>query len=420
MSKLQPPAHCYFGNRIKKMVNLTRFEAQKRKSYSNNMRNSLIAILLVSVFSNVSHGQQITNSYRIVSSAVPFLTISPDSRAAAMGDAGVASSPDVNSVYWNTAKLAYAEKDAGINFSYAPWLRDLVGDMGLLNTSAYKKVGEGKAITLGFTYFNQGLIEFTTNTGAFAGDFQSREFALAAGYAMKLGQDFSAGINLKFINSNLIGSQVVNSQASKPAKSAAGDLSFYYHKDRPSDELKKNDIAFGLTLSNIGGKVNYGLDKEYFLPMNLKLGTKFTINPDPSNQFNFLLDFNKLLVPTPQEDGTLPKYGTVEAIFKSFSDAPDGFGEEMREFTSSIGAEYIYQKLMAIRAGYFFEPVSKGGRKYVTMGAGLKLKELYGLDLAYLIPTTSGNPLANTWRITLNYNIPTKTASNATPNNGLN
>lgn len=375
------------------------------------MRNRLITLVVLSLLSGSAFSQSLTNNYRIVSSAVPFLTISPDSRAAAMGDAGVASRPDVNSIYWNTAKLAEIDNNAGINFSYAPWLRDLVGDMGLLNTSMYKKVGDGKAVTLGFTYFNQGLIEFTTNTGAFAGDFQSREFALAGGYAMKLGSDFSAGINLKFINSNLIGNQAVNNQVSKPARSAAGDLSFYYHKDRPTDELKKSDVAFGLTLSNIGGKVNYGLAKEYFLPMNLKFGTAVTVRPDESNEFNFLLDFNKLLVPTPQEDGSLPKYGTVEAIFKSFGDAPGGFGEEMREFTSSIGAEYLYQKLMAIRAGYFFEPISKGGRKYVTMGAGLKLKELYGLDIAYLIPTTSGNPLANTWRITLNYNIPTKNIS---------
>lgn len=380
------------------------------------MKNRFIAIVLIGFLPSILFGQALTNNYRVVSSAVPFLTISPDSRAAALGDAGVASSPDVNSIYWNTAKLAYVEKDAGANFSYAPWLRDLVGDMGLLNLSAYKNLGEGKAITGGFTYFNQGQIDFTTNTGADAGSFQSREFALAVGYAMKLGQDFSAGINLKFINSNLIGDAAVQGATSKPAKSAAADLSFYYHKDRPTDELKKTDIAFGLTISNVGGKVNYGYDKEYFLPMNLKFGTCFTLTPDAQNKFNFLLDFNKLLVPTPQEDGSLPEYGMVEALFKSFGDAPDGFKEEMREITSSIGAEYVYENILAIRAGYFFEPISKGGRKYVTMGAGIKLKEQYGLDLAYLIPTTSGNPLANTWRVTLNINLPQKAITSTSVN----
>ncbi len=380
--------------------------------------NRFVTIAFLGLISCSAFGQAITEDYRIVSSAVPFLTLSPDSRAAALGDAGVASSPDVSSVYWNTAKLAFVEGDAAVNFSYAPWLRDLVNDMGLLNTSMYKKVGEGKAVTLGFTYFNQGLIEFTTNTGAFAGDFQSREFALAGGYAMKLGQDFSGGLNVKFVNSNLIGNQAVNNQASKPAKTVAADLSLYYHKDRPTDSEKKSDISFGLNLSNIGGKVNYGVDKEYFLPMNLKVGTCFTLKPDAQNRFNFLLDFNKLLVPTPQTDGTLPNYGTVEAIFKSFGDAPDGFGEEMREINTSLGAEYIYQNLMAVRAGYFFEPNSKGGRKYVTMGVGLKLKDAYGLDLAYLIPTTSGNPLANTWRVTLNYGLPQKAIQQA-PVDGL-
>ncbi len=167
--------------------------------------NRFVTIAFLSLVSAAVSGQAITKEHRIVSSAVPFLTLSPDSRAAALGDAGVASSPDVNSVYWNTSKLAFAQKDAEINFSYAPWLRDLVGDMGLLNTSMYKKVGDGRAVTLGFTYFNQGLIEFTTNTGAFAGDFQSREFALSGGYAQKLGQDLSGGLNVKFVNMFILG-----------------------------------------------------------------------------------------------------------------------------------------------------------------------------------------------------------------------
>jgi hypothetical protein len=385
------------------MVNLA--FALKHIIKKSNM-NRFITIVFLSLLSGSTFGQALTNGHRIVSSAVPFLTISPDSRAAALGDAGVASSPDAMSIYWNTAKLGFAEKESEISFSYAPWLRDLVNDMGLLNTSYYKKIGDGKALTAGFTYFNQGLIEFTTNTGADAGSFQSREFALTAGYAMKLGQDLSGGLNVKFINSNLIGNQVINNQASKPARTAAADISLYYHKDRPTDHEKKTDMAFGLNLSNIGGKINYGFDKEYFLPMNLKVGTRFTVKPNSQNNFNFLLDFNKLLVPTPQEDGTLPDYGTLQAIFKSFGDAPGGGSEELREINTSFGAEYVYQNLMAVRAGYFFEPATKGGRKYATVGFGFKLKEQYGIDLAYLIPTNSGNPLANTWRISLNYGFP--------------
>ncbi len=376
------------------------------------MTKRLILILLSGILPAISFGQALTNNYRVVTSAVPFLTISPDSRSASMGDAGAASTPDANSIFWNTAKLAFAKDQAGVNFSYAPWLRDLVGDMGLLNTSGYYRVDENTTLTGGFTYFNQGLIEFTTNTGASAGDFQSREFALALGIARRLSQDFSAGLNLKIVNSNLIGNQVVNGQASKPARTVAGDLSFYYHKSRPTDSEKKTDIAFGAIISNLGGKVNYGLDKQYFLPTQLKVGTCFTVTPDLQNKFNFLLDFNKLLVPTPQKDGSLPEYGIVQALFKSFGDAPDGFAEEMREFTTSLGAEYIYENMLALRGGYFFEPQSKGGRKYATMGVGIKLKEQYGLDLAYLIPTTAGNPLANTWRFTLHFNLGEKLIKN--------
>lgn len=365
----------------------------------------LSALMLLS-FASV--GQAITKDYRIVSSAVPFLTISPDSKAAAMGDAGVASTPDANSIYWNTAKLSFMDSDAGANFSYAPWLRDIIGDMGLMNLSGYKKVGDGQYVTAALTYFDQGKIDFTTNTGANAGSFESREFALAAGYSRKLGQDLSGGLNLKYINSNLTGNQVINGQASKPGTSVAADLSVYYHRSRPTDELKKTDFALGLALQNVGGKINYGQDRAYFLPTNFKIGGSFSVVPDPQNRFNFLLDFNKLLVPTPSADNTLPDFGSLQSIFKSFGDAPDGFSEELREITTSLGAEYLYEDLLSIRAGYFFQPTSKGGLKYATMGVGLKLKELYGIDLAYLIPTTSTNPLANTWRVSVNYKFPEK------------
>ena len=366
------------------------------------MRNRLSAIILAGILlPTVSFGQSLTTSYRIVSSAVPFLTISPDSRGAAMGDAGVASTPDAASIHWNTAKLARVESNGGAFISVSPWLKDIVGDMNLYSAGGFKKLKNGMVGTVGISYFDQGLIEFTTNEGASAGSFDSKEFAIAAGLAMQLGPDISGGLNLKFVNSNLLGNQAANGQASTPARTVAGDLSIYYNKKRPG-EMKKTDFAAGLNLSNIGGKVNYGRSYEYFLPMNFKIGTRFSVLPDVNNKFNFLLDFNKLMVPTPLADNTLPTYGTFTAIYKSFGDAPGGFSEEIREVTTSLGAEYIYQDLIAVRTGYFFEPVSKGNRKYITMGAGLTLAKRYGLDLAYLIPTNAGNPLANTWRISLN------------------
>jgi Type IX secretion system protein PorV len=371
-----------------------------------------LAVILTSIALTMpflTKAQTPTNSFRVVNAAVPFLTISPDSRGAALGDAGVASAPDANAIYWNTAKLAYIDKSIGGSFSYAPWLRDLTNDMGLLNASFFKKVGKSQALTANLNYFNQGLIQFTTNTGASAGDFQSREFAITVGYATKLAQDFSMGVNMKYINSNLIGTQVVNNQASKPGSTVAGDISFFYKKDRPTANVERGvSPSFGLVFQNIGGKINYGRDFEYFIPANLKIGTNINIRPDLHNSFNILVDFNKLLVPTPTADGKIPDIGSMNAIFSSFNDAPDGFKEEMREVMTSFGLEYNYDNLLAIRGGYFFEAQSKGGRKYVTTGLGLRLRDSYSLDLAYLIPTASGSPLANTWRISLLFDLKNK------------
>ncbi len=354
------------------------------------------------------YSQAIVENYRVVSAAVPFLTISPNSKAAAMGDAGVASTPDANSIFWNTSKLAFIDSKVGGSFSYAPWLRDLVQDMSLLNASGYYRLSDKQTLTAGLTYFNQGQIQFTTNTGAPAGEFTSREMVFAAGLAQKLNQDFSMGLNLKYISSNLVGTQSINGQAGKPGRTAAFDLGIYYNKNRPTDkETRKTDLAFGLVLQNLGGKVNYGFG-EYFIPANLKFGTSLNLKADEHNNFSFLLDFNKLLVPTPDAEGNVPNYGSFEAIFKSFGDAPDGFREELREFTGSFGLEYNYDGIFALRGGYFYESNSKGGRKYATMGAGIKLKDTYTLDLAYLVPTNSGNPLANTWRLSINILLPGK------------
>lgn len=372
-----------------------------------------LAVILTSIALTMpflTKAQTPTNSFRVVNAAVPFLTISPDSRGAALGDAGVASAPDANAIYWNTAKLAYIDKSIGGGLSLVPWLGALgIKDMYLVNGSFFKKVGKSQAVTANLNYFSQGLIQFTTNTGASAGDFQSREFAITAGYATKLAQDFSMGLNIKYINSNLIGDQVVNNQASKPGSTVAGDISFFYKKDRPTANIERGvSTSYGLVFQNIGGKINYGRDFEYFIPANLKIGTNINIRPDLHNSFNILLDFNKLLVPTPTATGSIPDIGAMNAIFKSFNDAPDGFKEEMREVMTSFGVEYNYDNILAIRGGYFFEAQSKGGRKYVTGGLGLRLMDSFSFDAAYLIPTASGSPLANTWRISLLFDLKNK------------
>ncbi len=372
----------------------------------------LLTLLLLSPFFIKAQG--ISKDYKVVTTAVPFVTISPDSKAASMGDAGAASNPDASSIFWNTAKLAFTENKYGANVSYAPWLRDLVQDMGLVNAFGYYKLSDKQTVTAGLTYFNQGLIEFTTNTAEPAGTFQSRELVFAAGLAQKLSSDFSMGLNLKFINSNLVGNTVINGQAGKPGRTAAFDLGIYYNKNRPGGNSESNtDIAYGVVLQNLGGKVNYGFG-QYFIPANFKIGTKISHKPDLHNTFTFLLDFNKLLVPTPQTDGSESKKDVFPSIISSFSDAPGGMREELSEIMTSVGAEYSYDDLLALRAGYFYESKNKGGRQYITTGFGVKLKEVGSIDLAYLIPTKVGNPLANTWRITLNFDVPYRKKGNTT------
>ncbi|MCU0324448.1 MAG: type IX secretion system outer membrane channel protein PorV [Spirosomaceae bacterium] len=359
------------------------------------------AVLLSSIIANAQ--QTTTSRTRVITSAVPFLTISPDARAAALGDAGVASSPDANSIYWNAAKLAFVNKNVGASISYVPWLRELIDDMFIANVSGFKKAAKNQAFGFAMTYFNPGKIEFTTQQGQTAGDFQSREFSMTGAYSRKLSRDFSMGINLRYIHSNLIGDYVVNQQASKAANQVSGDISAYYVKNSVNRE-RGTDYSFGAVISNIGGKISYGREA-YFLPTNLKIGTNIARRLDAHNRFNFLIDFNKLLVPTPDPSDPL-KYantGVINGIFSSFGGAP--VGDKLREITSSVGLEYWYNDLFAARGGYFFEASSKGGRRYVTAGLGVKLKDSYGIDLAYLIPTTTGSPLANTWRISLIFDL---------------
>ena len=324
-----------------------------------------------------------------------------------MGDAGVASAPDANAIYWNTSKLAFVENKFGASFSYAPWLRDIVQDMGLMSANGYYKVSDKQTIGASLTYFDQGDIQFTNIYGDFLERFHSKEFNVALGIAQKLSSDFSMGLNLKFINSNLVGNTVVNGQAGKPGRTGAIDLGFYYNKNRPTDKAKKTDVDYGLVLQNLGGKVNYGFG-EYFIPANLKFGTKISHRPDDLNTFTFLLDFNKLLVPTPIANAPVSTKSIFSTMFSSWSDAPGGLREEIQEVMGSVGAEYSYADLIALRTGYFYESGNKGGRQYFTTGFGITLKDIYKLDMAYLIPTKAGNPLANTWRISLNIGIPTK------------
>ncbi|MCD8539360.1 MAG: type IX secretion system outer membrane channel protein PorV [Leadbetterella sp.] len=358
------------------------------------------------------------NKYPLIYTAVPFMSIAPDSRAAAMGDAGAASTFDANAMYWNPGKLAFSDSQYGGSFSYTPWLRQIINDMGLLTATGYYKISDKQTVGASVNFFNQGEIQFTDWNGFETDRFVSNEFSIAAGIAQKLSSDYSLGLNIKYIHSNLVGNLTLpgSTVTAKPGQTAAMDLGFYYNKTRPTDNdprsFKKFDVDYGVVLQNIGGKINYGYG-EYFIPANFKVGTQLSYRPDLSNRFSFLVDFNKLLIPansssTDSTVNNVSEMSTMKAIFRSFSDAGDGFSEELAEILTSIGFEYSYQELVAIRAGYFHESKHKAGRQYLTAGVGITLKERIKLDLAYLIPTRTGNAMANTWRVTLRLQMPHK------------
>lgn len=367
---------------------------------------------------------------RPISTAVPFLSIAPDARSAAMGDVGVALSPDANSTYWNAAKLPFAKDKFGISLSYSPWLRQLVNDMYLAYLSGYYKLDDRQAVGFALTYFNLGDIQFTDIIGNPIKDFNPREFAFSGSYARKLGEQFSLAVSGRFIYSNLSANIVLpNQQEAKAGITGAVDIGAYYTKDDLEVGGRPASLSLGVNISNIGAKISYSNENEQdFIPTNLRLGGAFTMDLDPlsRNALTFALDFNKLMVPTPPKldsagniiDGTDPRDKTVlSGIFGSFSDAPDGFSEELQEFTTSIGVEYKYRDqqgrdVFAARAGYFNEHKNKGDRKYFTVGAGINYRQ-FGLDVAYLIPQSqsNNNPLAETLRFTLSLNFEDKTES---------
>ena len=366
-----------------------------------------------------------------ITTAVPLLMISPDARAGAMGDAGVASTPDANSIHWNPAKLAFIDDDIGFSVSYTPWLRALVPDINLAYISGYKKIDKDQALGMTLLYFSLGNITFTNIVGEVTGEFNPNEFAFDLAYTRKLADKFSGGLALRYIYSNLTGGYYIESAGeSKPGQSIAADVSVYYQNEVELGE-KGGLLGLGMNISNIGSKIAYTqtADRD-FIPINMRLGSSLTIDIDKYNSIAFVGDINKLLVPTPPvyqtdndgnpiiedgkkviEFGADPERSVPSGMFGSFSDAPgvivntetgerSVFKEEMREFTYSAGFEYWYDKQFAVRAGYFHEHATKGNRQYFTLGAGLKYN-VFGLDFAYLIPTETRHPLENTLRFTL-------------------
>lgn len=351
------------------------------------------------------------NRINVVTSAVPFLRISPDARAGGMGDVGIATTPDANSPFWNLAKTPFAPSSTQLAVTYTPWLKDLgLNDVYLASLAGYHKLDEESAVSASIRYFSLGNIQFTDFAGNDLQSFRPREFSFDVGFSRKLSEKLGVGVALRYINSNLAGGQSLNGVSYKPGNAVSGDLSLYH--TNPS--ATGSGWNWGVTLSNLGSKISYTSDatQKDYIPANLGLGVAYTSVMDESNRITFGLDLNKLLVPTPPALGDsngLEAYrnkGLISSWFSSFSDA-GGFGNELKEVQASLGAEYSYNDQFAFRAGYFYENKFKGNRKYFTLGFGLKYN-VFGLNFSYLIPSGAGvnrNPLSNTLRFSLIFDL---------------
>ncbi|HNX66230.1 MAG TPA: type IX secretion system outer membrane channel protein PorV [Bacteroidales bacterium] len=371
------------------------------------MRSKLLVLtLILPLFTFTAFSQQ-----KSIHTVVPFLTISPDARSGAMGDVGVATTPDVYSMHWNCAKYAVIDGNGGFALAYTPWLRSLVPDINIANLSVYTRIDARQVIAASLVYSSLGTIQLTDGMGAPIRDYKPNEFSLDAAYSRLLTENFSGGIALRFIYSNITGGTEVEGYATKAGTAFAADISGYY-----SDEIglgtKNGTFSAGFNFSNIGSKMSYSSTKDpEFIPMNMRLGAGLSMSLDKYNKLGVSLDLNKLLVPSPPEmigdsivKGKNPDVSVPVAIFQSFYDAPGGFSEEMKEFMIGFGAEYWYNDQFAIRAGYFNESKIKGNLKYFTMGAGLRLN-IFTLDFSYLIPLTQTNPLARTLRFSLSFDF---------------
>lgn len=397
------------------------------------MKNRVLLFLVITLPSFFVYGQddptyeELTGGLNTVTTAVPFLMIAPDSRAGGMGDLGVATSPDVNSFHWNPAKYAFVEDKIGASVSYIPWLRALVPDINLSYMVGYFKISDEETVATELRYFSLGDIIFTNYVGDVVGQFNPHELSTGASYARKLSDNFSMAVSGRYIYSNLTGGQSAGGIPTVAGQSFSADLAAYY-KSSMRIANRDIDLAFGANISNIGDKLSYveTFDEkgEDFIPINLRLGTSFGIEFNDYNKMSIGLDINKLLVPTPpvydRKDvdgdgdteeilyGKDPNVAVVTGMFQSFGDAPGGLKEELREINYSAGLEYWYDNQFAIRSGYFFEHNTKGGRKYFTFGAGMKYS-VFQIDMSYLInasPSITGtNPLANTMRFTLVFDI---------------
>ncbi|MBP7272410.1 MAG: type IX secretion system outer membrane channel protein PorV [Saprospiraceae bacterium] len=379
----------------------------------NTFGQSITTCFLVDGVLQDINGKPCVNT---IVTAVPFLRIVSDARSGAMGDVGIAISPDANAMHFNASKLAFAEKEMGVSATYTPWLRALgLQDVYLAYLSGYKKINKVQSVGLGIRYFSLGNIAFTDDNGQPIGQGRPNEFEINFGYARQLTPKFAASISGKFIYSNLAAGQRVGNVDITPGTAGAADIAFTYKTPIVMGGSKTN-LMVGLALTNMGTKITYtnSANRDY-IPANFGLGAAWTFQLDQYNTLTLAADINKLMVPTPVPAADTTKYdvdphdgipdykqnGVVASMLSSFGDAPGGGTEELRELNYSIGAEYWYDKQFAVRAGYYREDRTKGNRRFFTVGLGLKYN-IFGLNFSYLVPTTNQrNPLDNPLRFSL-------------------
>jgi hypothetical protein len=383
---------------------------------------TVVSVVGAQLLSAQINSQQLSGkTINPITTAVPFLMISPDAKQGAMGDVGAATDPDINSIHWNGSKLAFAEKDFGVGFTVTPWLRLLVPDINMYYLAGYGKINSKQTVGASLRYFSLGNIDLTDATGNRTGNFKPNEFAIDLAFSQKLSENFSLGVATRFINSS-ISRVFFNGSQGNAASTFAVDLSMFYKSNQFKLGDKKAVATGGLALTNLGAKIKYSNDQN-FIPMNMRLGGGLRTQIDDYNSFAVYLDFNKLLVPTPPvynydtagkvvidpttqkksiKKGKDPNVDVGTGILQSFGDAPGGGKEELQEVNICTGAEYSYNNIFAVRMGYFYEPKTKGSRQFFTVGMGFKFKVI-NVDGSYLIPTTLQNPLQRTWRITLSF-----------------
>ena len=384
----------------------------KIKEYRRHLPRWVMVILFTFYFSLLTSSAQDDKStmFNPVEHAVISQTIAPDARGAGMGDVGVATDPDVNSQHWNPAKYPFCISRAGIALNYTPWLRKLVNDIDLAYLAGYYRIGDYSAISGSLRYFSLG--EVFVDDGMTVKPY---EMAIDLAYSMMLSEKISLAAAIRWIHSDL---RYDYSEDSKPASAFAADLAMYYNNYIMLGS-RECQLGLGVNISNVGSKISYyGDDESQFLPANLRLGASLMIPIDEYNRFAFAADLNKLLVPTvpKQEEGEsnsdyqervrreYSDVSSISGIFKSFSDAPGGFKEELEEIQWSVGAEYVYHDQFSLRAGYHHQSESKGNLKYFTVGGGFRMS-VFSLDVGYVIATARSNPLDQTLRFTLAFDL---------------